>query len=120
MSDKIEERLRTQEDLEAIATVVQSLAHRYQGDATSLLALLRLLEALHRNIRDELFQVSLPNNRQNLYSLLKDIEAEGGWPYIPRMRLRVLLSNLLIEQPDENGSNSTPSEIHPDGDDSHS
>ncbi|MGJ3254503.1 MAG: hypothetical protein ACFE0J_25725 [Elainellaceae cyanobacterium] len=119
MSDKIECRLGTQEDLEAIATVVQSLAHRYQGDAISLLALLRLLETLHRTIRDELFQVSLPNNRQNLYSLLKDIEAEGGWPYIPRMRLRALLSNLLVEQPEENGSNPTSSESHPDSDDSH-
>jgi hypothetical protein len=39
------------------------------------------------------FQVSLPDNRQALYALLKDIEEEGGWPYIDRMRLRSLLKN---------------------------
>jgi hypothetical protein len=54
------------------------------------LALLRQLEKLHKEVRDGAFQESLPDNRQRLYSLLRDIESEGGWPYIERMRLREL------------------------------
>jgi hypothetical protein len=41
-----------------------------------------------------LFQASLPDNRQALYALLKDIEESGGWPYVERLKLRSLLSNL--------------------------
>ncbi len=81
-------------DLQAIALKVRDLADQYQGDSLALLNLLRLLENLHRDIRDGQFQTSLPNNRQALYALLKDIEAKGGWPYIYRMRLQTLLLNL--------------------------
>jgi len=83
-----------QSELQAIATAVRALAHNCQGDSLALLAVLRQLEELHREIRDGFFQVSLPDNRQALYALLKDIEAEGGWPYIERMRLRSLLEHL--------------------------
>ncbi|MDX2215313.1 MAG: hypothetical protein SFY66_18770 [Oculatellaceae cyanobacterium bins.114] len=87
-------------DLEAIAaTVWQSAEHR-QGDGLALLALLRQLEVLHREIRDGLFQDCLPDNRQALYSMLKDMEAEGGWPYIPRMKLQSIMSQLLTELTD--------------------
>lgn len=85
------------DDLSAIAFLVQQAALNRQNNEIALLALLRLLEKLHRDIRDGLFQDSLPDNRQALYNLLKDIEAEGGWPYIHRMRLQGLLSNLLQE-----------------------
>lgn len=98
-------------ELEAIATVVLHEAERCRGDGRSLLALLRLLEALHREIRDGLFQESLPVNRQALYALLKDMEAEGGWPYIHRMKLKEILVNLL-EEPvadDDNLSAQKPS-----------
>jgi hypothetical protein len=44
----------------------------------------------------------LPDNRQALYSLLRDIEAEGGWPYIERMRLQAFLTNLEQEATVEN------------------
>ncbi len=80
--------------LETIALKVQSEAKKSQGDSLALLALLRLLEGLHREIRDSLFLESLPSNRQALYSLLKNIEEEGGWPYIHRMKLQSLLKNL--------------------------
>jgi hypothetical protein len=66
------------------------------------LALLRHLEELHKEIRDGVFQENLPDNRQRLYSLLKDIESEGGWPYIARMRLQALLVNLSEQVSDEN------------------
>ncbi|MBW4645878.1 MAG: hypothetical protein KME23_23305 [Goleter apudmare HA4340-LM2] len=88
--------------LQAISTTVYDAAESYQGDSIGLLALLRRLEELHREIRDGSFQDSLPDNRQQLYSLLKDIESEGGWPYIERMRLKAFLVKLVQEANDEN------------------
>lgn len=79
---------------EAIAALVRSVAQQHQGAELELLALLRQLEALHREIRDGLFQSALPENRQALYALLRDIEAGGGWPYIPRMKLQGFLKKL--------------------------
>ena len=55
---------------------------------------MRLLDTLHFEIRDTLFREALPDNRQRLYRLLKDIEQEGGWPYIKRMPLRALLEHM--------------------------
>ncbi|WP_017656099.1 hypothetical protein [Fortiea contorta] len=83
--------------LQAISNTVHDAAQSYQGDTVALLALLRQLEQLHREIRDGYFQDSLPDNRQHLYSLLKDIESEGGWPYIERMNLKAFLVNLTQE-----------------------
>ena len=88
--------------LQAITTVVSDAVQGCQGDTVALLALLRQLEQLHRELRDGVFQESLPVNRQQLYSLLKDIESEGGWPYIERMRLQAFLANLPQEAPAEN------------------
>lgn len=79
--------------LGAIAVDIRHAAQQSQHDCLSLLALLRLLEALHREIRDDLFQEALPTSRHSLYALLRDIEAEGGWPYIHRMKLQALLAN---------------------------
>jgi hypothetical protein len=81
-------------ELQSIATAVRALAGSYQKDTQAILALLRQLEQLHREIRDGIFQASLPSNRQALHALLKDIESEGGWPYIERMRLQAFLANL--------------------------
>ena len=83
--------------LQAIATTIRALAQSCQGDSLALVALLRSLEELHREIREGLFQAALPDNRQQLYNLLKDIETEGGWPYIERMKLQSLLANLPAE-----------------------
>ncbi len=87
----------SQNQLEAIDEAIRSFAHSHQGDCLLLLHLLRTLESLHQEIRDGLFQQSLPDNRQALYSLLREIETEGGWPYIHRMRLQAFLLNLLPE-----------------------
>ncbi|MEQ8754267.1 MAG: hypothetical protein RID09_12200 [Coleofasciculus sp. G1-WW12-02] len=79
--------------LPALKTEIWALANSHKGDTLTLLALLRTLEEAHREIRDSLFQDSLPDNRQTLYALLKDIEELGGWPYVARMKLRSLLTN---------------------------
>lgn len=86
------------EDLSAIATQVQAAAQARQADVLELLQLLRVLEDLHREIRETLFQDALPDNRQALYGLLKDIELSGGWPYINRMRLKALMEHLMTEE----------------------
>jgi len=80
--------------LQEIADSIHEYSAISQGDILEILALLRQLEKLHREVRDGIFQESLPSNRQALYSLLKDIEAEGGWPYIERMRIQNLMVNL--------------------------
>jgi ATP/maltotriose-dependent transcriptional regulator MalT len=79
--------------LETIATQVLSAAERCEGDCDRLLALLRTLEGLHRKIREEIFEVSLPDNRKELYHFLRDVEEAGGWPYIERMKIQQLLKN---------------------------
>jgi hypothetical protein len=83
--------------LAEIATITRTVAQNQQGRSLELLALLRVLEALHREIRDSFFQEALPDNRQALYALLRDIELSGGWPYIHRLKLQALLVNLLSE-----------------------
>lgn len=90
------------EQLQKIATAVHDVAQECQNDPIALLNLLRQLEYLHREIRDGAFQESLPDNRQQLYSLLKDIETEGGWPYIERMRLQTFLTKLVQEEMEDN------------------
>lgn len=80
--------------MQKMSQEIVALATIYGEDSLALLFLLRTLEQLHRNIQNDLFQPSLPNNRHELYKLLKDIEETGGWPYIERMRLRSLLVNL--------------------------
>ncbi len=95
-----------QQALEAIAADIRAIASRCEGDTLAILALLRSLEAIHQEIRDSLFLNSLPENRQDLYALLRDIEAESGWPHIPRMRLRSLLVNLAPELASADGSDA--------------
>lgn len=100
------------DEKEAIAMLVRTTAHRHRGDGLALLRLLRLLEGLHQEIRDGLFQETLPDNRQALYALLKDMEAEGGWPYINRIKLRALMAFLMEEGGGEPGYSGEPREAH--------
>jgi len=93
----VEEITLRSKDLDQLALSIRSIAERSAGDGVALLALLRVLEILHREIREGLFQDTLPSNRQALYTLLRDIEATGGWPYIHRMRLQEFLKNLANE-----------------------
>ncbi|NJM56916.1 MAG: hypothetical protein HC857_05050 [Synechococcales cyanobacterium RU_4_20] len=74
-----------------MAQAIRDLAKMQEGDVQALLASLRLLEKLHREIEDGLFRQALPSNRQALYALLRDMENEGGWPYIPRLRLKQIM-----------------------------
>ncbi|AFZ35197.1 hypothetical protein Sta7437_1632 [Stanieria cyanosphaera PCC 7437] len=83
-----------EQKLQEITTVVTSLAETNQEDLLFLLSLLRTLELIHRQIRTEMFEPALPNSRNQLYHLVKDIEEQGGWPYIERMKLKDLLLNL--------------------------
>ena len=103
MSDRIDvETGKLPADLQKIAALVMVAATERRNDGLTLLALLRLLEHLHREIRDSFFYEALPNSRRTLYNLLRDIEVNGGWPYIQRMKLRSLLENLeLAEQESE-------------------
>ena len=82
------------EDLDQLSKLIDQVALNRQGKSTALLALLRLLEERHRDICEALFYDALPDNRQHLYALLRDIEVNGGWPYIQRMKLQALLTNL--------------------------
>jgi hypothetical protein len=92
-----EEKRSLTHHLDTLDKTIWQLAHELQGDGSSLLDLLRLLEKAHHNIREQYFQPTLPQNRQQLYALLREIEAEGGWPYIPRMHIRKLLTYLGTE-----------------------
>ena len=93
-------------DMQEILTTVRALAENYRQDYRSLLALLRMIEAIHQEICDGLFQEALPNNRQGLYSLLRDIELAGGWPYIPRMKLQDFLEKSSKTDTDEGNAAS--------------
>ena len=80
-----------------IVAQVESLAQSYRHDGDRLLVILRTLEQLHRQIRTELFEPALPNTRQELYTLLREIEEQGGWPYIERGKLQQLMKNIAQE-----------------------
>lgn len=82
------------EDLDQLSKLIDQMALGRRGQSKSLLGLLRLLEERHRDICETLFYDALPDNRQHLYALLRDIEVNGGWPYIQRMKLQMLLANL--------------------------
>lgn len=81
-------------ELQALIASTEALAENYQDDHDRLLELLRILESLHRHIRIDYFEPSLPNTRRSLHELLKDIEESGGWPYIERGKLTHFIRNL--------------------------
>jgi len=90
--------------LQEIEVLVWATAQQAEGNNIALLSLLRVLEALHRKVREELFEPSLPETRNDLYHLVREIEESGGWPYIERLRLRSLFERLgenLGENPTE-------------------
>jgi len=79
---------------QAITAQVKTLVKQCEGDSWQILSWLRTLESLHREICAEMFQPSLPDTRNDLYHLLREIQETGGWPYIERMKLLALLENL--------------------------
>jgi hypothetical protein len=94
MTNKDFEQDRLELNFQDAIKTVWEVAQQRRYSSLELLAILRSLEHVHRQIRDDLFQSALPDNRQSLYKLLKDIEAKGGWPYIYRMKLKDLIKNL--------------------------
>jgi len=104
MDEKASQKLT--EEAERMKTLIWETAQAHQGDCLALLMLLRSLERLHWQIREKLFHPALPDTRNELYQLLRDIEEKGGWPYIERMKLRSLLMQLELS---EEETPSTPS-----------
>jgi hypothetical protein len=94
-----EDRASLTERLQQISTISHQLAIDNQHQTDELLAILRTLEEIHRHVREDYFQLALPRDRHSLYSLLLEIEENGGWPYIERMRLHNLLQNMQEEPP---------------------
>jgi hypothetical protein len=95
-----------QEDFRLITVHLHQLIDQAQADPVALLKILRFLESLHNEVRELHFQPALPIHRHELYAMLREMEAEGGWPYIPRMQLRDILasdttSKLTSEDADE-------------------
>jgi hypothetical protein len=80
---------------------IHELAEQNREDPIALLHLLRTLEQLHREIQQNYFQPALPNSRQALYALLRDIEENGGWPYVQRWKLQALFANLPETETEE-------------------
>jgi hypothetical protein len=97
-------------EIDQIAAQIRQLAQQREADSIALLELLRMMERVHREISDGVFQNSLPTNRQALHSFLRDIESQGGWPYIYSRKLKMVLSELAIsllkdaEQNDEDSN----------------
>ena len=73
---------------------IKAEAEQSRGNISEILALLRTLEELHRDVRDTLFLNALPTNRQALYALLREIEQNGGWPYIPRFKIQDFIDHM--------------------------
>lgn len=89
---------KLEQELTEIQAKIWTLAQEYKQDNLSILQLLRTLENIHREIRDQVFESSLPNTRNTLYNLIRDMEETGGWPYIERMKLKDLLLKLQLKQ----------------------
>ena len=77
---------------------IHEIANLNREDPIALLHVLRTLEQLHREIQQNYFQAALPDSRQALYTLLRDIEENGGWPYIDRLKIQSLLTNIPLEE----------------------
>ncbi|MFN9060395.1 MAG: hypothetical protein ACK5WL_10400, partial [Pseudanabaena sp.] len=86
-------------ELDAISARLWQIAQDQQSDAASLLQILRVIEVIHKRIRDDLFQPALPTSRHELFNLLRDIETNGGWPHIYRMKINEICR--YLEQPEE-------------------
>ncbi|TYQ29099.1 hypothetical protein PseudUWO311_02905 [Pseudanabaena sp. UWO311] len=85
-------------EVDAISDRLWQIAQDQQNDVASLLQILRVLEVIHKRIRDDLFQPALPTSRHELFNLLRDIETNGGWPHIYRMKINEICR--YLEQPE--------------------
>ncbi|MDX2255501.1 MAG: hypothetical protein NW214_08305 [Pseudanabaenaceae cyanobacterium bins.39] len=87
-------------EINVICDRLWQLAQLQQKRPQGLLRILRDLETLHRQIRDDLFQPALPTSRHELFNLLRDIEGNGGWPHIYRMKINEICQ--YLEQIEDN------------------
>jgi hypothetical protein len=90
-----------QQRLATVLSELRRLGGELEGDPQALLALLRQLEQLHRNLQDGAFRSSLPADRGELFNLLRAMEQSGGWPYIPRLQLRTFMDLLQRDRPED-------------------
>lgn len=95
--DRPEESKQLEAQLQSLSSEIWSLAKDCHGESQLLLYLLRTIEHWHQEIREDLFQESLPTTRKELYELLKEIEETGGWPYIERMKLKEFLARQELD-----------------------
>jgi hypothetical protein len=79
------------EEMDEVYKSLMDSAKDRQGNCADLLELLRFLETVHGQIRDNYYVSSLPQNRGELYALLKEMEERDGWPFLPRTETRSLL-----------------------------
>jgi hypothetical protein len=106
-----------QHRLDSLLNQVASLADELTEQPEGLLALLRQLEQMHRTIQDGPFRTSLPADRDHLFTLLREMEQSGGWPYIPRLQLRTFMDLLQRDEaegpaPLESSSAAPPQDPH--------
>lgn len=90
-----EKNLDLSQNLGALLQDILAIAAEYEGEGESQLVILRELEQLHRKICEEYFYPTLPERRRDLYHLLRDMEEEGGWPYIARPKLKFVMKALM-------------------------
>ena len=90
-----------QQRLESVLAELRHLGGELDGQPQALLALLRQLEQLHRNLQDGAFRNSLPADRGELFNLLRAMEQSGGWPYIPRLQLRTFMDLLQRDRSED-------------------
>ena len=94
MDQELLDNSNLRNQLPPIVANIQNIAEQNSDDEVLLLSILRSLEEVHRHIRTNLFEQSLPTTRHDLYNLVRDIEEQGGWPYIERMKLKELMQNI--------------------------
>jgi len=97
--------------IEATSAQIKLLALQSKNDPVELLHILRVLEQLHRDICNDIFQPALPNSRHALFDLLRDIETKGGWPHINRLNLNQLFEHLEAAESDISESEVMGAEI---------
>lgn len=90
-----EKNLNLSQNLEALLQDILAIAAKHEGKGAEQLVILRELEQLHRKICEQYFYPTLPERRRDLYNLLRDMEEDGGWPYIARPKLKFIMKALM-------------------------
>lgn len=104
--------LAVSQSLEPLLQEIMAIAADHEGDGQAQLLVLRQLELLHRKICEDYFYHTLPERRRDLYNLLRDMEENGGWPYIARPKLQLFMDALLEAEAEAEAE--TPEEPNPD------